>query len=191
MFPAQQPLVFPVRCVLSPCPHWGICFPCHRRSYVEWQEIVPPVFSAVLCLPVSICRFLLLFPENVLLLHRRQTRFPFTSAPRRERMSVASQWSRPSASGAELRGRRVTFPAGGPPPPPPPPTRSSACRPSRSSPWDGGDGSASRRGGRWGPVPSALRWGGAGSSRTVQFGKRVCPNPGPQPSCRDGSEDSC
>lgn len=119
MFPAQQPLVFPVRCVLSPCPHWGICFPCHRRSYVEWQEIVLPVFSAVLCLPVSICRFLLLFPENVLLLHRRQTRFPFTSAPRRERMSVASQWSRPSASGAELRGRRVTFPAGGPPPPPP------------------------------------------------------------------------
>lgn len=80
----------------------------------------PPVFSAVLCFPVSICRFLLLFPEKVLLLHRRQTRFPFTSAPRRERMSVASQWSRPSASGAELRGRRVTFPAGGPPPPPPP-----------------------------------------------------------------------
>lgn len=130
MFPAQQPLVFPVRCVLSPCPHWGICFSCHRRSYVEWQEILPPppVFSAVLCFPVSICRFLLLFPENVLLLHQRQTRFPFTSAPRRERMSVASQRSRPSASGAELRGRRVTFPAGGPPPPPPAPRRRAAQR---------------------------------------------------------------
>lgn len=96
-----------------------------------------------------------------------------------------------SEGGASLSPPGSQPPAVPSPPPPPPPTRSSACRPSRSSPWDGGDGSASRRGGRWGPVPSALRWGGAGSSRTVQFGKRVCPNPGPQPSCRDGSEDSC
>lgn len=170
MFPAQQPLVFPVRCVLSPCPHWGICFSCHRRSYVEWQEIVPPVFSAVLCLPVSICRFLLLFPENVLLLHRRQTRFPFTSAPRRERMSVASQWSRPSASGAELRGRRVTFPAGGPPPPPPA-TDAQLSVPSLTlfaMGWGGRQRQPPRR--KVGPsaVCLALGWGGVFQDRSVR-----------------------